>query len=176
MTASPPPGRSRESAIPRPAARAIVLDAEDRVLLIRAEWDGRSLWFTPGGRIEPGESPEAAARRELREETGLDAGMLRWEGLAWLRDWTWHWVAGDTWYASHEYFYLARLPVRGGPLPHDEHAAPTVEEVLALREARWWTVDALRAEAPSTSPVALATLLPALIAEGCPPTPLAVGE
>ena len=176
MPEAHPDGHTRETALPRPAARVVLLDADDRVLLIRAEWDGRSLWFTPGGRIETGESPEAAARRELHEETGLDARMLRWEGLAWLRDWTWHWVQGDTWYASHEHFYLARLPVRGGELPHEEHAAPTVEEVLALREARWWDVDDLRAEAPSTSPVTLATLLPALIAHGCPPAPLAVGE
>src|SRR3990172_13090321 len=141
---TPGPGRSRETAIPRPAARAIVLDAEDRVLLIRAEWDGRSLWFTPGGRLDAGETPEAAARRELREETGLDPGMLRWEGVVWVRDWTWRWVEGDTWYASHEWFFLARLPVRGGNLAHPERVDHTAEEVLALREARWWDVEELR--------------------------------
>jgi ADP-ribose pyrophosphatase len=31
----------------------------------------------PAGLLEPGESPEAAARRELREETGHDAGEMR---------------------------------------------------------------------------------------------------
>lgn len=34
------------------------------------------LWEIPAGRLEPGESPEACARRELTEETGLVAGRL----------------------------------------------------------------------------------------------------
>ncbi len=177
MTSPQPDGRSRETAIPRPAARVLLLDADDRVLLIRSEWDGRSLWFVPGGRIEDGETPEAAARRELREETGMEPGMLRWEGIAWIRDWTWHWEEGARWLASHEHFYLARLPVRGGDLTHPEREDHhTLEEVLSLKEPRWWSVDDLRAESPGTSPAALRDLLPALIEGGCPPSPVHIGE
>ncbi len=169
-------GRSRETAEPRPSARVLVLDADDRVLLIRSEWDGRSLWFVPGGRIEPGESPEVAARRELHEESGMEPGTLRWDGLAWLRDWTWHYAAGDRWYVSHEHFFLARLPVEGGNLLHPERVDHTPHEILTLREWRWWSLDELRAERPPTSPVALLDLLPALIEDGCPEAPIAIGE
>ena len=59
--------------IPRPAARILLVDAQRRILLFRFTPDDRPpLWCTPGGAVDPGESYEAAARRELWEETGLD--------------------------------------------------------------------------------------------------------
>lgn len=58
---------------PRPAARILLVDAQTRVLLFRFTPEDRPpLWCTPGGAVDPGESYEAAARRELWEETGLD--------------------------------------------------------------------------------------------------------
>lgn len=51
-------------------AAARVEDPDGRIALVRNGWtDG---WFLPGGSVEPGERPAAAARRELREETGLE--------------------------------------------------------------------------------------------------------
>ncbi|QXJ27014.1 CoA pyrophosphatase [Actinomadura graeca] len=46
------------------------------VILIRRAYQGRNAgqWGLPGGRLEAGETPEAAALRELREEIGLAAG------------------------------------------------------------------------------------------------------
>ncbi len=53
-----------------------------RVLLMRRNKEPNlGLWVAPGGKIEAGESPSDCAARELREETGLSAGKLRFRGL-----------------------------------------------------------------------------------------------
>lgn len=52
---------------------AALVDAERRVLL-QQRAPGRSmagLWEFPGGKVEPGEAPEAALARELHEELGI---------------------------------------------------------------------------------------------------------
>lgn len=56
-----------------------LIDAEGRVLL-QQRAAGRQmagLWEFPGGKVEPGERPEAALIRELREELGIEVGEER---------------------------------------------------------------------------------------------------
>ncbi|MDP8922778.1 MAG: NUDIX domain-containing protein [Chloroflexota bacterium] len=63
-------GSTRESPIVRRSARLLVLDPDDRLLLFRIEDASLRepvLWITPGGGLEPGESYEQAARRELAD-------------------------------------------------------------------------------------------------------------
>jgi A/G-specific adenine glycosylase len=79
-------------AIPEPARRArrphvraavVVLERRGRWLVQRRPPEGLlgGLWEFPGGKIRPGESAEAAARRELREETGFRVGGLERVGV-----------------------------------------------------------------------------------------------
>ncbi|MBB4260291.1 MULTISPECIES: NUDIX domain-containing protein [unclassified Bradyrhizobium] len=50
--------------------RAVVLDAENRVFLVRHSYV--SGWYLPGGGVDHGESMEQAMRRELKEEGDID--------------------------------------------------------------------------------------------------------
>ena len=50
----------------------VILQENDRVLLIRRVRDGVEYFVFPGGGIEEGETPEAAAVREMKEETNLE--------------------------------------------------------------------------------------------------------
>jgi 8-oxo-dGTP pyrophosphatase MutT (NUDIX family) len=54
-----------------------VLIVAPRGRLLLLERSDNQCWGPPGGALEPGESAEAAARREVREETGLELGKLR---------------------------------------------------------------------------------------------------
>jgi ADP-ribose pyrophosphatase YjhB (NUDIX family) len=54
----------------RVAAYAVIVDDDDRLLLAHWNEGRRAAWTMPGGGLEPGEDPESAARREVKEETG----------------------------------------------------------------------------------------------------------
>jgi ADP-ribose pyrophosphatase len=80
-------GENEREIVEHPGAVAIVaVDRDDRVAFVRQlrEPARARLLELPAGTLDPGESPEECARRELREETGLNGGS--WSPLA--RFWT----------------------------------------------------------------------------------------
>jgi 8-oxo-dGTP diphosphatase len=63
---------------------ALIVNSSDEVLVTqrRADQDLGGFWEFPGGKVEPGEAPEAALARELREELGVETQVGRiWDVL-----------------------------------------------------------------------------------------------
>jgi ADP-ribose pyrophosphatase YjhB (NUDIX family) len=61
---------------PIPAVAALIAAPDERVLIVRTvKWSG--LWGVPGGKVDYGETLEAALRREMLEEVGLELHDIR---------------------------------------------------------------------------------------------------
>ncbi len=60
-------------------AGVMIFDHQQRLLLIERTDNGK--WGLPGGALEPGETTEEAARREVFEEVGLELGPLEFLGV-----------------------------------------------------------------------------------------------
>ena len=60
-------------------ATVLIVDEQKRLLLLKRS--DNFCWGPPGGGIEPGEMIEDAARREIREETGLEIGEMTLFGV-----------------------------------------------------------------------------------------------
>jgi 8-oxo-dGTP pyrophosphatase MutT (NUDIX family) len=161
---------SRE-ALERPAARVMLVDPSGRVLLLRTRNVGDSgaafpwLWLTPGGGLLPGETWEAAAGREVAEETGL--GRLDLGPCVWHR--RHRWSQDGRRVESVERFFLARVPGFPARLPVGSAEAETVAE------CRWWSADEIDdATSETFVPRRMGVLLRSLLRTG-PRAPIDVG-
>ena len=61
----------------RVGAYAVLVDDRERILLARWNEGPTPAWTVPGGGVEEGETPEQAAVREVREETGYEIELIR---------------------------------------------------------------------------------------------------
>ncbi len=148
----------------RAAARVLLLDPADRALLVgHIPANDRVVWTAPGGGLEPGESHEAAATREVREELGIafDLGPFIWRRRVTFS-------FRGLWIDQEERWFLARTsafdPVTA---PLDDHGAT---------DARWWGVDDLQRSDAEVAPARLAEHLDTLLREGPPSEPVDVGR
>jgi 8-oxo-dGTP pyrophosphatase MutT (NUDIX family) len=153
----------------REGVRALVLDREDRVLLVRMvePKTGEQWWVTPGGGVDPDEEPARALRRELQEETGLEQFELG--PVVWTRREVFPW-AGKTLDQSEQIFLVRVLTFEPRPLLSRAELADE-----GVHELRWWTLDELATSGANFAPRRIVRFLRELLEEGPPTTPIDVG-
>jgi ADP-ribose pyrophosphatase YjhB (NUDIX family) len=144
---------------PRIGARVLLLDPTDRVLLIHAldpADPAHHWWELPGGGLDDGEDLQAAARREVAEETGIILPALGRE--LWVRESRFRYKSRD--HHRIEHVFLAHT---ASTTPHVA-LQPTENEKAGLIERRWWPADELRQCRDKLLPAELPDLLDDLLA------------
>ena len=147
----------------RRAARLLIIDPRQRVLLFRFEHNdcalaGQMHWATPGGGVEHGETLAQAAVRELHEETGIvvdDPGPVLAERrvILTLPD-------GEQVEAVEHYFVLRVVDTAIATDGWTGH------ERGCMKAHRWWSFDDIDSTSETVWPENLGTMLRTAIAIG----------
>jgi 8-oxo-dGTP diphosphatase len=150
------PHKMKSNMRQRPSARLLVLDEQNRVLLFRFVFKdgalaGQDFWATPGGAVDPGETFEEAAKRELFEETGIEIDSID-KHIA-EQEFVLPLPNGEH-VLAHEKFFVVRTK---NPALTNDHQ--TDEERQVMADHKWWHIADLRATSETFFPEDLADIL-----------------
>lgn len=135
----------------RRTARVLVTDPDGLCLLFRFTPEGMApFWFTPGGECEPGEDFVSAARRELFEETGIQADPAP---LGRVREYDYTTFDGIAAHALEHWFHHRAM---ARAIDTSRH---TDLERACMREHRWFDRAELRGWHETVWPRDLAALV-----------------
>ena len=125
-----------EPSVLRKTARLVLLNEKDEILLMKIESTVKKpFWVTPGGKIEDGETPQEALRRELFEETGIkeaEFGPCLWHGEVDLN------LRGKLTHFD-ENFYLTRVNQSNVTTDNFEDG-----EAEVFQEYKWWSLAGIK--------------------------------
>ena len=120
---------------PIPAVGVVCFRGEDVLLIRRGTPPRQGEWSLPGGRIEPGEPVQAAALRELREETAVEAEIV---GLVDVVDAIFNNRAGDLITQHYVLVDYAARWVSGIPIAGDDAAEARFFHQSELSSLNLW--------------------------------------